>query len=388
MTGSTAVAGPCREDDARSATARLSVRAWLTVAAILLAVPCAAQAQVTPTPPDFPRGRISGYVFGDYYYNVAGDPIHHYNAAGSDSSKTNIDSSPSQQIGKDLNGFQIRRLYFQLDNDLSIKYSTRFRIEADSKSLTSDGKIGVNVKALYLQVKSVYRRADVFAGILTTPIWENVEEFWGYRSIEKTIADFRGLGSSADLGAEVKGAFDADRHVGYYLMIGNGIGQKPEDNRYKKFYVGVPVKVGDLRIEAYTDYEYAFGGLEKVTYKGWAGYEFKKAAVGIEAVDRVNHRPAGNQEPFGLSLFARTAPRPDLAAFARLDIWQPDRRLDNRVDSQLWIAGIDWQPFKDVHFMPNIEAQRFDAKGTAVAPTHDELQARVTFYYRFSKPQS
>jgi len=361
----------------------------MAVAAILIAVPCAAQTQqVVQTPPDFPRGRISGYVFGDYYYNVVGDPIHRYNAAGSDSDKTNIDASRAQQIGKDLNGFQIRRLYFQLDNDLSIKYSTRFRLEADSKSLTSDGKIGVNVKALYVQAKSVYRRADLFVGVLTTPIFENVEEFWQYRSIEKTIADFRGIGSSADLGAEVKGAFDTDRKVGYYLMIGNGLGQKPEDNRYKKFYYGFPVKFGDFRAEAYADYEGAFGGKERVTYKGWAGYEFKKGAVGVEVVDRVNHSRPTNQEPFGVSVFGRVAPRTDLAAFARVDQWSDDRRLDNRVDSQLWIAGIDWQPLRDVHFMPNFEYQRFDAKGTAVKPAHNEMQARITFYYRFSRPQS
>jgi hypothetical protein len=370
-------------------TVAMNARAWMAVAAILIAVPCAAQTQqVVQTPPDYPRGRISGYVFGDYYYNVAGDPIHRYNAAGSDSAKTNIDASRAQQIGKDLNGFQVRRIYFQLDNDLSVKVATRFRLEADSKSLTSDGKLGVNVKAAYVQVKSAYRRADVFAGILTTPIWENVEEFWGYRSIEKTIADFRGLGSSADLGAEVKGGFDTDRHVGYYLMIGNGIGQKPEDNRYKKFYVGFPAKFGDFRIEPYIDYETQFAGKERVTYKGWAGYEFKKGVLGMEVVDRLNHGRPINQEPFGLSFFGRVAPRTELAAFGRVDLWSDDRRLDNRVDSQLYIAGIDWQPFRDVHFMPNLEYQRFDAKGTAVAPTHNEMQARITFYYRYSKPQS
>jgi len=367
----------------------MTPRTWLTVGALLLAVPCAAQTpQVTPTPPDFPRGRISGYVFGDYYYNVTGDPIHRYSAAGSDSDKVNIDNSIAQQIGKDLNGFQIRRIYFQLDNDLSVKYSSRFRLEADSKSLTSDGKIGVNVKAAYLQAKSVYRRADVFVGMVTTPIWENSEDFWQYRSIEKTVADFRGLGSSADLGAEVKGAFDPDRRFGYYLMVGNGIGQKTEDNRYKKVYLGFPVKIGDLRVEAYGDYEHVFGGLARATYKGFAGYEFRKAALGVEVVDRVNHRPVGNQEPFGFSVFGRATPRPTLAGFARFDLWQPDRRADNRVDSQLWIAGLDWQPYRDVHVMPNIEATRFDAKGTSIAPTHNELQARITFYYRFSRPQS
>jgi hypothetical protein len=357
--------------------------------AITMAAPSLAQTpQVTPTPPDYPRGRVSGYVFGDYYYNVSGNPVHHYSAAGTDSDKVNIDNSIGQQIGKDLNGFQIRRIYFQLDNDLSAKYSSRFRLEADSKSLTSDGKIGVNVKAAYLQVKSLYRRGDLLVGMLTTPIWENSEEFWQYRPIEKTVADFRGLGGSADLGAELKGFFDADRRFGYVAMVGNGIGQKPEDNRHKKFYVGLPVRIRDLRVEAYADYEDVIAGQDRVTFKGFAGYEFRKAAVGVEVVDRVNHRPAGNQEPAGFSAFVRATPTPTLAAFGRFDLWKPDRRAANRVDSQLWIAGLDWQPFRDVHLMPNIEAMRFDAKGTATAPTHDELQARLTFYYRFSRPQS
>ena len=105
-------------------------------------------------------------------------------------------------IGRDMNGTQIRRVYFQLDNDLSVRYATRFRLEVDGKSLTSDNKLGVNVKAAYLQAKSIVPRGDGFFGVLTTPIWENPEEFWGYRSLEKTIADFRGLGSSADLGLE------------------------------------------------------------------------------------------------------------------------------------------------------------------------------------------
>ena len=378
-----------RPEPAGDASRRRAAPIWGVLGALLLAVPCGAQTpQVAPTPPDFPRGRISGYVFGDYYYNLSGNPDHRYNAAGSDSDKVNIDNSIAQQIGKDLNGFQIRRIYLQLDNDLSIRYSSRVRLEADGKSLTSDGKIGVAVRAAYLQVRSVYRRADVLFGVLSTPIWETSEDFWQYRSIEKTLADFRGLGGSADVGAEIKGYLDGDRRLGYVVMVGNGLGQKPEDNRYKKFYLGLPVRVGDLRVEAYADYEDASGDQDRATFKGFAGYEFGRGAIGVEVVDRVNHRPGGNLEAFGVSVFARATPRPTVAGFARVDLWRPDRRLADRVDSQLWIAGLDWQPFQDVHVMPNIEATRFDARGTAIAPTHDELQARLTVYYKFARPQS
>jgi hypothetical protein len=385
----------------------MSARAWLTAVSILVAAPVLAQEtptataqnpaaqvpplqqQVTPTPPDFPRGRISGYAFGDLYYNLAGDPNHRYNAAGTDSDKTNIDNSIAQQIGKDLNGFQIRRIYFQLDNDLSIKYSTRFRLEADSKSLTSDGKLGVNVKAAYLQARDLYTRGDGYIGMVPTPTWENPEEFWGYRSIEKTIADFRGIGTAADIGGELKGFIDPDHKLGYSAMVSNGLGQKPEDNRYKKVMLAIPIHVGDLRLEPYGDYQNGANGTDQATYKLFAGYELKRNAIGLEVLTRVNHRPVGgNQEPRGLSVYARGNPTASLSGYARFDLWQPDHRADNRVDQQLWIAGLDWQPFKDVHVMPNVEATQFDAKGNAVAPPHHETQARITFYYRYAKPNS
>jgi hypothetical protein len=41
-------------------------------------------------------------------------------------------------------------------------------------------------------------------------------------------------------------------------------------------------------------------------------------------------------------------------------------RAANRVDSDLYIAGLDWEPLKDVHLMPNVEATQYHARGTAV----------------------
>src|SRR5213076_304601 len=112
----------------------------------------------------------------DYYYNVTGDRRHAYDAAGADSGQVNIDGR--KPITRDLNGTQIRRVYFQLDSDLSYRFAARFRLEADSKALTSDGKIGVFVKAAYLQAKSVVPRGDVYFGIIGTPTIEVPEDFW------------------------------------------------------------------------------------------------------------------------------------------------------------------------------------------------------------------
>ena len=153
---------------------------------------------VVPTPPDFPRGKVSGYMIGDLYYNLAGDPKHRYDAKGADQGQANIDGKKT--IGRDLTGAQFRRVYFQLDNDLTARVTTRFRLEMDGKELTSGGKLGVFVKNAYLLVKSVIPRGDFLFGELTTPMFEGSEAFWQYRSVEKTVADFWGLRSSSDLG--------------------------------------------------------------------------------------------------------------------------------------------------------------------------------------------
>jgi len=343
-------------------------------------------APVVQTEPDYPRGRISGYMFGDAYYNVTGDPVHVYSGSA-DLGKPNIDGTPN--IGKDLNGFQVRRVYFQLDNDLSVKYSTRFRLEMDGKELTSGGKLGVYVKNAFLQAKNVVPRGNFFFGEISTPTFENSEEFWQYRSIEKTLLDFRGVSPSSDLGVELKGYADAGHKIGYSAMIGNGQGQKPETNRFKRLYLSIPLSpIHDLKIEPYVDYEPGVAGVDKTLYKIFAGYEFKKFALGGEAMDQVvlTRSAVPNAEPRGFSAFARTMPRPNLGAFARFDRWIPNKQAANRLDSDLWIAGLDWQPYKDVHIMPNVEATQYHAQGTQVAPAHHDTQARITFYYKFSKP--
>ena len=352
-----------------------------------------------PTPPDFPRGKISGYMFGDLYYNAVGDPRHLYDAKGVDQGQTNIDGK--KVIGKDLNGVQMRRVYFQLDNDLTARMATRFRLEVDGKELTSGGKIGAFMKNAYLLTKQVVPRADLYFGLLSTPTFENSEAFWQYRAIEKTTIDFLGLRPSSDLGLELKGYADPNHHIGYAAMLGDGPGQKPENDRFKTWYLSLPVRYGDFRIEPYVDYQVirvnpnltavsdTVANNDQATYKLFAGYEFRRWALGTEAFTRLNHGGAKpNAELRGLSVFARGTLRPTLAAYARFDGLMNDVNKANRVDLQLWIAGLDWQPIKDVHVMPNVEATEYVAKGTGVVPPHHDVQARLTFYYLFSRPQN
>ena len=372
------------------------IRPWLFALVLGVAVPAAAQTPqpvvpVQSTEPDYPRGRISGLIFGDYYYNVEGDPHHGYNAAGADSGRAYIDPTANgnpQVIAKDLNGTQLRRVYFQLDNDLSVKVASRFRLEVDSNELTSGGKLGVFVKNAYLQVKDVVPRGNFTFGMSNTPTFENSEEFWGYRSVEKTIVDFRGLASSSDLGVQLKGFLDGNHKIGYNAMLGDGTGQRPENNRYKRGYFSLPLRpIEDLRIEPYVDYEDAPNQTDRALYKIFTGYELKRGAIGAEAFQRVTHVTAGrNPKPTGVSVFGRMGLTEKVRGFARFDRFQPNTWAANRVDTDMYIAGLDFEPYKDVRLQPNFEMTQYHARGIARAPAHHDLQARLTFYWKFSKP--
>ena len=362
----------------------MTARGWLLAAGLVIAVPAFAQApQVVQTPPDYPRIKLSGLMFGDLYYNLNGNPNHVYNGAGADAGKVYIDTGGP--VTQDLSGMQLRRIYLQVDDDFSAKYTMRVRFETDGAALTSNTKLASFAKNFYLQMKSIVPRGDAFIGLTNTPTFENPDAFWQFRSVEKTIADFHGVAPASDGGVALRGFFDADHHVGYWGMIGNGTGQRNETNRYKRGYFSIPLQLGDARLEPYVDYESGTAGHDAALYKVFAGYEFKRAALGGEWVDYVVHAvpPAPYGEQMGYSVFGRAKLTPAWNAYARWDYWDPNKRVANRVTNNLWIVGADWTPVKDVHLQPNIEGDQYQGKGTAVPPAYHSVQARLTVYVNF-----
>ena len=107
--------------------------------------------------------KISGYMFGDYFYNVARDT--------SLATQNNVVNGGA----KDLNGFQFRRIYLSFDNQISTTYSVRLRLE---------GTTGAPViKDAFLRWKNIFSGSDLFFGIQPTPAFEVSESYWGFRSL-------------------------------------------------------------------------------------------------------------------------------------------------------------------------------------------------------------
>ncbi|MBN1996865.1 hypothetical protein JW935_04875 [candidate division KSB1 bacterium] len=353
------------------------------------------------TAPAEVTSKISGVAYGDYYYNLQ-----------------NHDNQ-----NKDRNAFEFRRLYFTFENNLSADIKIRFRLEAKHEEYGQKSALNPFVKHAFLEWSNLIPAHKLYLGIAETNAFKNAESIWGYRSIEKTIMDLNKISSSADMGIGLKG--DLGKYLHHWLTIMNGTGySSPEADRYKRFgYALWVTPVKGLTIEGYVDYEnldsqepqtgrathknYS-GAKGYYTYKAMVAYEQPTWSIGAEYFAQTDKK-SGISNPeiengalvnydksdvthTGYSVFGSwITPVPKLKAFARYDYY--DVNAENNVytafsdgvltggtddETTLMIAGLDYIPSANVHFMPNIFITGYGSKDTK-----SDITARITMYYKF-----
>ena len=300
-------------------------------------------------------GKIKGVMFGEYYYVLAAD--------GTDAKQP-----------RKRNAFRFRRLYFTYQKDIATDFAIRFRLEAKDAGFAQGAKMEPFVKHGYLQWKKGLGDADIYLGLSGTPIWAVAEKVWGYRSIAKTVLDWNKIGSSADLGAALKGAAG---QLSYHLMVGNGPGQKPEDDHGKKFYGSLSFKTADrLILEGYADFNAKPAGRNERTFKGFVGWQGAKGAAGVEVFSRTHERAgAGGEDQVitGISTFGSLPLSAAFKGFGRFDAVSHDAEDDRDL---LFIAGLDYAAAKAVHLMPNVIVESSTGRDANV-------QGRLTFFCKF-----
>jgi hypothetical protein len=325
----------------------------------------------------FSQGKIWGYVFGDYYFKVSGD---------STGGTTQYASYPNS-----FQAFEIRRVYLGYDYTFNDKFSSQFLLEGNDKILTNS-RLGIFIKTAFVEWKA-FESVSFSIGLVPTPTWSWAlnEKTWNYRSIEKTILDMRGLGNASDLGIATRGKFDNAGNYGFGFMIGNGNGQRPEINKFKKYYGTLYAKpVKGLSFEVYGDYEPNSGDKNKTTLKGFVSYQHKKFTIGAEVIQQMQKNAGGTNidaVPFGISgfvwgtLYAKKDV-PVLNAFARYDYYDPDSKNDSIGYKEGFItAGLDYMPIANVHIMPNIWINSYSGKTSSLAEKKADVVARMTFFY-------
>jgi hypothetical protein len=339
-------------------------------------------------------GKFSGYMFGDYSYNVARDT--------GIANMSNLATSGS----KDFNVFQLRRIYFAYDNDISTSFMTRLRFEASSG-------VAPLVKDAYVRWKNVFEGSDLFFGVQPTPAFDISEAAWGYRSLEKTIMDLRGIVSSRDLGVSLKGRIDQNGMVNYWLMYGNNSSTNAETDKYKRLYANVQVKpIDNLQVTLYGDYSMkaqinnpnsttnprATLSNDMVTGALFVGYSEKdKYSAGLEGFYQSTQNgyiiagtPATVKDKIaeGVSLFATYNLQSDLVLIGRYDYFEPNSDSKSTGDVRNYvIAGVNWKLDKNVWLMPNIQYETYETKpasGAVASHSYDpSITGRITFYYVF-----
>jgi len=332
-------------------------------------------------------GKISGYMFGDYFYNVMRD--------------STIDDIPNKaQFGqKDINGFQFRRIYFTYDYKISDKFSTRLRLESQTVVGVENTLFLTFIKDAYLQWKEIFDGSNLIFGIQPPPTFTVSESFWGYRSLERTIMDLRKVASSRDFGISLKGKLVSSGKVNYWVMYGNGSVFESEGDKFKRAYAHLDfLPTDNFRITVYGDYRFK----PKKTYSNvsynndalltslFLGYKEKnKFSLGIETFLQSNsndvnmNSTVSNRNALGISAFGSYSFTETLAGILRYDYFDPNISGDFKGDSRnFFVAGMEIKLHDKVSIIPNLEFETYETpvNGLSIDPS---LTARITFYYEF-----
>ncbi len=325
---------------------------------------------------DQPAGKVHGYVFGDYYYKMSGDK-----------SKAVSGVQYADSALTKTGGFQLRRIYLYYEQAISESFQAQFLLEGNDATVDGKGKHSVFIKLANLEWKNILPDQNLAFGMIGTPTWALSEKIWGYRPIEKTIADMRGLGGASDIGVALKGKFGRESMFAYTAMVSNGNGQKPENDKYKKYYFAFNAKpVKGLIAEVYADYETALASKTKTTLKGFAAYQAEKFTIGLEAVQQIQNKAntdSSDRKPFGISVFASGQIMEQWNGIVRIDMFDPDTKSSKTGYKEIFLtAGIDYAAHKNVHIMPNIWVNSYSGKGSAAKRSAD-VAARLTFFYAY-----
>jgi hypothetical protein len=372
---------------------------------LLVALPCAA----------FPQGRISGVVFGDYFYNAARD---------SNFSKGNL---PNSATGgpKSLQGFVIRRINISYDYDISEQFSTRFRLEMDASSAgatTANGKLAPYVKDAWLKWKGVFGGSDLIFGIQPSSAFDVSEAAWSYRSLEKTIMDLRGIVPSRFFGLALKGKLDDAGSFSYWAMVSNReAGTNPKDlsaaanmtqnDKYNVYSLQLQIKpskqflatvYGDFRPAApvndltSTTVPPATVGHAMTTLAGFLNFtEPDQFSIGLEAflqmtansyVDpSVTPVSLKGNTAMGVSVWAWVNLQPTLSLVGRYDMYDPrtgSANVEKGNSRNSMLFGVVAKPDKHVQIMPNVQVETYESIPNG--PSFDtSITGRVTFAWTF-----
>lgn len=388
-----------------------------------------------------PHGTLWGLTFGDYVYKGNADTVGSGQGRG---------TNQYSKVPAGSRYFQFRRVYLGYNYDISPKFSAEILLACEDDltpgsignqntngDVLQDNKFAPFLKLANIRWKNIFKGTDLVMGQTLTPAFPLLSEtVWGYRSIERTVADIRKT-PSYDEGVALQGHFDEKANFGYNLMVGTGNSAKPATNNFQMFYGDIWAKFFDkkLILDLYQDYEKLNWNAIDTSTNGYhhdrnttkllIAWTAPKFTVGMEAMQTtllgdVAASTLTNRTFYyttfatAISFYIRGRLYKDkLGFFARYDNYNPGHKISEITDNprvvsytaltasydpttkeQFVTFGIDYTPFANIHLMPNFYMNTYtctlpsadyglNPKGSGVLGT--DAVYRLTIYYIFGK---
>jgi hypothetical protein len=319
-------------------------------------------------------GSFKGKMFGDYYY-VAGNNV---------------------QDLEGRHGLWFRRIYFTYNNQLTDNLKMRLRLEMDSPGdFMSKDKMVPVVKDAWLSYS--FGDNSVLAGVISPPTFgKTIEDFWGYRCLEKTPLDLFKLRSSRDHGIAMKGNLNQSGSISYMAMFGNGSSNKGEINKGKIFYGALTFEPAEgFVLEAYGDYETEVDKVSSYVYQGFAGYQGDWGRIGLHFANKHVNAVDLGWDFSVLSGFAVISAGSGLDIIARYDKTRGDGweagfqgnkisyiPLADYVKTNLIIVGVSFKVLDSLLLIPNVKYAFYDEPEMGDKPDAD-IYANLSFLFKF-----
>jgi len=399
---------------------------------------------------DSARGHVWGYVFGSAYAKVHSDSIN---------TPTSVKTTPTQYTGvpQGFDALSIQRIYLGYDYFFNNKFSAHIVLaheeyyDGGPSSSSKDNVDIVGDRSLYIKFcnfewDNIFKGSNLTVGGLQTPSYPLTEDpAWGYRPLERSAMDLRGIVSSNDIGVNLGGKFWSQKNasgkenavVGYNIMVGNNTNAEPDNvgltpgdiSNFKRYYGDLYARfLGDkLIFDLYSDYHTVTPGQNDLVWRGIIGYKAKNYNLSIEYYDE----NLGNQAVYAPSSASKTldtgaisrsgisiegalvlkrnknTQAPEFSIVARYDLYNPDANFNanyvyatkeantnynysgsNAYTENFFLFAFDYQPIAQIHIMPNIWYDGFSNRANGVTgrvASDYDLAARVTFYYTFNE---
>lgn len=265
--------------------------------------------------------------------------------------------------------FDIGRVY--LDFKKALDRSSSVRVTTDIERIypvtmvspeVTDGRFDLFLKYAYFELGNpgvpFIGLNSVLVGQSSTHWTGMVENFWKYRYIQKTMTDYFGIFTTADLGLAAKGQFNALIPISYHATLMNGSGFKnaetnPEKNiavtfsgdpfvldKTNKVTTALGVYVKDVPLDGKSVDHGETADLYN-SINGLVGWQFSNIGNGILFAEYFVANNAGGLSN-GLSLGGQYEIYPDVNILARVDDYDPDMLLgsDQKI---LDIIGLEYK---------------------------------------------